>query len=46
MTVGATANLVERMRNVQFNWRPENHKLYMARVRKLPKKLKGVKYGK
>lgn len=46
MTVGNTANLVERMRNVQLFWRPENHKLYMARVRRLPNKLKGVKYGK
>ena len=47
LTVGHTANLVERMRNVQFHWKPENHRLYMAKARKgIPNKLKGVKYGK
>tara|TARA_R100001530_G_C4273009_1_gene143605 strand:+ start:271 stop:708 length:438 start_codon:yes stop_codon:yes gene_type:complete len=47
LTPSHTANVVERMRNVQTFWKPENHRLYMARVKKgIPNKLRGVKYGK
>jgi len=35
--------VVERMRNVQVTWKPENAHLYMARARKHFQK-KGVKY--
>jgi len=28
------SGVVERMRNVQLFWKPENHKLFMARIRK------------
>ena len=43
LTVAQTVDVVERMRNVQVTWKPENAHLYMARARRHFQK-KGVKY--
>lgn len=45
VTVAQTTDIVERMRNVQVTWKPENAHLYMAKARKHFQQ-KGVKYGK
>jgi len=47
LSVNTTANVVERMRNVQLFWKPETHKYYMARkLGQVNRQQKGVKYGK